>query len=168
MMKKFQANGVILVDCWAQTNELRLPKNKDLYLRIKQFLEERIDYECIVSTIDDLDPMLKELPGKRIHAYSWEELQELGLTTGNWIIAGQAWGICFHRCKLGVEYFIEKNYPSLNLFSNPMIVDYDHTQDIELTNSTFENDTNANWSYQRPVDLWAVNVPGRSPVQILV
>ena len=147
-IKKFQVNGIILIDCWGGEWIEQQPVFDLFNKQVETFIRERIEYEYIVSSSFNFADNLRTLPGTHITCRNWKDLEDYfnseGIA-GHWLIGGQSWNICFHNSMIGPKQFLTRNYINCLMFSHPKLVFSEHPY-IPISDSTFKNDTEVRWT----------------------
>lgn len=147
-MKKFQTVGIILIDCWGKPWSDQHPEYSQFYSQLEQFILNNIEYQYIVSSVDNLTENLKTLPGTHLVCKSWEDLElylDSTSVTGHWLIGGAAWDICVHHSNIGLLSLTRKNYINFLMFSHPSLISLEDPLD-KVNDDQFRYDSKISWT----------------------
>jgi hypothetical protein len=147
-IKKFQVEGIILIDCWGKQWLDQYPEYSQFYTRLEEFILNNIEYQYIVSSSEDMVDNLRALPGTHILCQDWEDLElyfnSPGLA-GHWLIGGQSWDICVHHSNVGLLSLMKKKYINFLMFSHPSLISLEDPL-VEVTDDYFKYDSKIDWT----------------------
>ena len=161
-IKKFQVRGIILIDCWGGDWISKWPRYAIFNKQLEEFISTRVEYQYIISSSEGLDENLRALPGTHVVCKNWKDLEDYlksESVTGNWLIGGQSWQVCFHHSEIGPKTLQSKDYNNFLMFSHPELV-YSEFPDQPITDYHFETDPIISWTKSwapMGTDFWLID-----------
>jgi glycerol-3-phosphate cytidylyltransferase len=138
--------GIILIDCWGGEWVKTNPDSVNLYKRLITFLDERPVEHIVFATYGDhgedrpVAEIFNEMKAftnpTTSHITTIDEFHNKGLNYGKWLVAGQAWGECIHKRKLGIVNLMQNT--NTEVYINPGLIDTKNFKQVQDNDIVFD------------------------------
>lgn len=148
MIKEPFFDAVLLIDCW---NENWLKEQgcfgaREAYGRMCDFLsysDVRLALYSCGHKSQDIHPMFREIFPELHRVETLVPFKKFVKTGGKVLVAGQAFGMCFHYNTLGCVNLIGEGY---RVYSSPKLINTDYEKDTLGRKKSFKKDKVITWT----------------------